>query len=43
MVNRYLLHGQLKSGVCVVGLDDRRQVHLTREFHYAVGRDTIEA
>jgi ADP-ribose pyrophosphatase len=33
---------QLKSGVCVVGLDARGTVHLTREFHYAVGRDTIE-
>lgn len=33
---------QLKSGVCVVGLDEQNQVHLTREFHYAVGRVTIE-
>lgn len=33
---------QLKSGVCVVGLDDSNHVHLTREFHYAVGRITIE-
>lgn len=33
---------QLKSGVCVVGLDHERRVHLTREFHYAVGRITLE-
>lgn len=33
---------QLKSGVCVVGLDAQGKVHLTREFHYAVGRVTIE-
>lgn len=33
---------RLKSGVCVIALDDRQQVHLTREFHYAVGRVTIE-
>ncbi len=33
---------QLKSGVCVVALDENDQVHLTKEFHYAVGRDTLE-
>lgn len=33
---------QLKSGVCVVGVDESGNVHLTREFHYAVGRVTIE-
>jgi ADP-ribose pyrophosphatase len=33
---------QLKSGVCVVGLDESGNVHLTKEFHYAVGRVTIE-
>jgi ADP-ribose pyrophosphatase len=33
---------QLKSGVCVVGLDESGNVHLTREFHYAVGRITVE-
>lgn len=32
----------LRQGVTVVGLDDREQVHLTEEFHYAVGRVTIE-
>lgn len=32
----------LKSGVCVVAVDVQRQLHLTKEFHYAVGRDTIE-
>lgn len=33
---------QLKSGVCVLAIDDERNLKLTREFHYAVGRDTIE-
>lgn len=33
---------QLKPGVCVIAVDDQRQVHLTREFHYAVGRFTLE-
>lgn len=32
----------LKSGVCVLALDKQRCVHLTREFHYAVGKVTIE-
>lgn len=32
----------IKPGVCVVAIDDDGQVHLTDEFHYAVGRDTIE-
>ena len=33
---------QLKAGVCVVAVDEQRNVHLTKEFHYAVGRVTIE-
>lgn len=33
---------QLKSGVCVIALDNQNRVHLTKEFHYAVGRTTIE-
>lgn len=33
---------ELKSGVCVIALTERAEVHLTREFHYAVGRNTIE-
>ncbi|GIW97770.1 MAG: hypothetical protein KatS3mg111_1103 [Pirellulaceae bacterium] len=33
---------QLKSGVCVVARDVDGNLHLTREFHYAVGRYTIE-
>lgn len=33
----------LKPGVCVVALDAEDHVHLTREFHYAVGAETIEA
>jgi ADP-ribose pyrophosphatase len=32
----------LKAGVCVVAIDDQQQVHLTEEFHYGVGRVTIE-
>jgi ADP-ribose pyrophosphatase len=32
----------IKPGVCVVAIDDRGCVHLTQEFHYAVGRTTIE-
>lgn len=33
---------QLKSGVCVIAIDGQQNLQLTREFHYAVGRDTIE-
>ncbi|MFN3190226.1 MAG: NUDIX domain-containing protein [Aureliella sp.] len=33
---------RLKSGVCVVAIDSDECVHLTKEFHYAVGRTTIE-
>jgi ADP-ribose pyrophosphatase len=33
---------QLKSGVCVIAMDSEQNVHLTSEFHYAVGRITIE-
>ncbi|QDV22147.1 NUDIX domain-containing protein [Aureliella helgolandensis] len=32
----------LKSGVCVIAVDQAGDVHLTQEFHYAVGRETIE-
>ncbi len=32
----------IKRGVCVIAIDDSGTVHLTREFHYAVGRVTIE-
>jgi ADP-ribose pyrophosphatase len=32
----------VKPGVCVVAIDDQGIVHLTKEFHYAVGRVTIE-
>lgn len=32
----------IKPGVCVVAIDDQGCVHLTEEFHYAVGRATIE-
>lgn len=33
----------MKPGVSVLPLDDRGFVHLTEEFHYAVGRTTIES
>jgi ADP-ribose pyrophosphatase len=33
---------ELKAGVTVVALDDQGVVHLTSEFHYAVGRVTLE-
>ncbi len=33
----------VKAGVCVIAIDDLGMVHLTKEFHYAVGRETIEA
>lgn len=32
----------MKPGVCVVALDDEGFVHLTGEFHYGIGRDSIE-
>ncbi|MFN0198207.1 MAG: NUDIX domain-containing protein [Planctomycetaceae bacterium] len=32
----------LKPGVSVLAIDDRQTVYLTKEFHYAVGRVTIE-
>jgi ADP-ribose pyrophosphatase len=33
---------QLKAGVTVIALDQHNHVHLTSEFHYAVGRVTLE-
>jgi len=33
----------IKPGVCVVAVDSERNIHLTKEFHYAVGRDSLEA
>lgn len=33
---------ELKAGVTVVALDHARMLHLTSEFHYAVGRVTLE-
>ncbi len=32
----------IKPGVCVLALDDAENVYLTEEFHYAVGRVTLE-
>ena len=34
---------RLKPGVSVLAVDDARLAYLTEEFHYAVGRTTIEA
>jgi ADP-ribose pyrophosphatase len=34
---------RLKPGVCVLALDGDGHVHLTEEFHYALGRTGIEA
>ena len=33
---------RLKSGVSVLPIDERGLVYLTEEFHYAVGRETLE-
>lgn len=33
---------RIKPGVCVIPLDRDGFIYLTKEFHYAVGRDTIE-
>ena len=33
----------VKPGVCVVALDQQFNVYLTREFHYVVGKVTLEA
>jgi ADP-ribose pyrophosphatase len=33
---------RLKAGATVIALDDAQHVYLTEEFHYAVGRVTIE-
>lgn len=35
-----LIH--LKAGVCILAIDDQEVVHLTDEFHYAVGRQSLE-
>ncbi len=34
---------RLKPGVCVLALDEHGCVQLTKEFHYGVGRDSLEA
>lgn len=33
---------QMKPGVCVLPLDEQGWVHLTSEFHYAIGRISLE-
>src|SRR5262245_55168786 len=33
----------LKPGVTVLAVNDRREAFLTEEFHYGVGRTTVEA
>jgi ADP-ribose pyrophosphatase len=32
----------MKPGICVLAIDDQDQVYLTREFHYGVGRESLE-
>ena len=32
----------MKPGVCVFAVDEQRQVYLTREFHYGIGRVSLE-
>ncbi len=34
---------EVKRGICVLAVDRDRHVYLTDEFHYAVGRRTLEA
>jgi len=33
----------MKPGVCVLAVDEKNNVYLTREFHYGVGRYSLEA
>ncbi|MDA7885150.1 NUDIX hydrolase [bacterium] len=33
----------MKPGVCVLAIDEENNVYLTREFHYGVGRYSLEA
>ncbi len=33
---------QMKAGVCILPIDDDNNVYLTREFHYAIGRESLE-
>ncbi len=33
----------VKAGVCVLAMDESQTVYLTEEFHYGVGRTTVEA
>ena len=32
----------IKPGVCVLPVDDEKNVYLTNEFHYAIGRESVE-
>jgi ADP-ribose pyrophosphatase len=34
---------EMKPGVCVLAMDEQHNVFLTREFHYGVGRYSLEA
>lgn len=34
---------RIKPGVCVLAIDSKNNVHLTDEFHYAIGRNSLEA
>ena len=33
----------MRPGVCVLAIDQHKNLILTREFHYGIGRDSIEA
>ena len=33
----------IKPGVCVLPIDEEKNVYLTNEFHYAIGRESVEA
>ena len=33
----------MKPGVCVLAIDEDNNIYLTREFHYGVGRYSLEA
>jgi ADP-ribose pyrophosphatase len=34
---------KMKPGVCLIPIDDERNIYLTRQFRYALGRESIEA
>ena len=32
----------MKPGVCVIAVDENQDIHLTDEFHYGIGRNSLE-